>query len=340
MAFTTAQNARAVLLPAFGGVELSDAVKRLLDTGGVSILLGENRDEYVARSVSADRRASENRETFTRVTSEAKARAGMLLTAVDQELGGICRLHDLVTQFPGKQAIARASAVEIEAVSRQVAEQARGLGVNVFLSPVLDVLTGPNPWLSGRTFSSDPSVVAKLSAAYIRGVQQGGVAATGKHFPGFTAISGDPAVEDFALNALPLADVERVQEPFHAAIAAGVEMIMVGPAIVTAYDTAKPALRSRTIIDRLKGQFGFKGTVMADDLDGKATMLGDSVPAVAIDALNAGCDFLLLADIDDQLDVVAGAIEDAARSGAISETALAASADRVRRIAAKYPADL
>lgn len=340
MAFTTAQNARAVLLPAFGGVQLSDATKRLLDNGGVAILLGENRDEYVARAVSAEREAAETKETFLRVTEEVKRRAGSVLTAIDQELGGICRLHDLVTQFPEKSKIADCSIDEIENVSRTVAKEAKALGINVFLAPILDVLTGPNPWLSGRTFSAHPSVVARLSAAYIRGVQTGGIAATGKHFPGFTAISGDPAIDASAANDLSMSEVEKIQEPFHAAIAAGVEMIMVGPAIVSAYDKEKPALRSKTIVDRLKGEFGFRGTVMADDLDSKATMLNDSVPTVAIDALNAGCDFLLLADIDDQLDVVAKAIEGAAKSGVISEEKLAASADRVRHLASKYPVNV
>ena len=73
------------------------------------------------------------------------------------------------------------------------------MGVNYFLGPILDVVTGQDPWLSGRTWSSDPEQIASISSAYIRGVQTSGVAATALPFPGFHKIALDPAIEPGAI---------------------------------------------------------------------------------------------------------------------------------------------
>ncbi|MDB5531071.1 MAG: beta-N-acetylhexosaminidase [Devosia sp.] len=336
MRFTTSENARAVLLPAFDNTTLSDSTKRFLDQGGIAILLGESRSEYVAREMSSERRQHETLDSIRAVTEEARLRSGRLLVAMDQEMGGTCRLHDLVPQFPARHELAGTSSAEIEDIAYRIALAAASANVNMFLSPVLDVLTGPNPWLEGRTWSDDPEVVARLSAAYVRGVQRGGVAATGKHFPGFSTTTGDPAVDRLAVNPLSLADVEAMHAPFRAVIDANVEVILVGPAIVTAYDAQRPSLRSSITVSKLRDALGFKGLVMADDLDSKATMLGDSVVEVAIDALNAGCEFLLLADIGTQLEDVAEGIVSAAQSGRIDVDALASAAERVRALSDRY----
>lgn len=336
MTFTRSENAHAVLLPAFDCVALSDTTMRFLDQGGVSILVGESRDEYVSRRMSDERRCVETPEVFHRITKEARKRSGLLLTAIDQEMGGICRLHDMVPQFPSPADLPVTSTELIEALTLRIANDAAGMGINVFLAPVLDVLAGKNAWLEGRTFSADPEIVAALSAAYIRGCQRGGVAATGKHFPGFRSTTADPAIDASAVSLTDAAIIEAGLAPFRAAIAAGVEMIMVGPAIVTALDDQKAALRSSKVILKLKHELNFTGIVMADDLDSQATMRGDSVAEVAIDALNAGCDLLLLADVGSQLEDVSNAILVAANTGRVSTDALTISANKVRALADKY----
>lgn len=336
MSHSLSEDARAVLFPAFDGLTLSDPVRRFLDQGGVSILLGESRAEYVAREMSATRRATETSAMFRAVTDAARQRSGRLLAAVDQELGGICRLHDLVPQFPSRDHMARARPSEIGLLARHVAQQAAGLGVNLFLAPILDVLDGPNPWLEGRTWSGVADQVASLSAAYIRGVQAGGVAATAKHFPGFRSVTGDPATDPRAECLTSREGLDPGLLPFRAAIAAGVEVVMVGPAIVRAIDPQRAALRSAPVVGMLTQDLGFAGVVMADDLDSQATMRGDSVAQVALEALNAGCDFLLLADQGSQIDGVARAIEAAAASGRISAEGLARSAAKVRSLADRY----
>jgi len=176
--------ANAVILPAFDTTTLSDSVRRFLENGGCSILLGESRKEYLSRKVADGRRSTETADTFLRVTKEAENLAGVLLVAVDQEIGGICRMHDLTPHFPDVEELTGYDADSFEKISASVATAAKDLGVNCFLAPILDVVTGQNPWLYGRTWSTDPNEIARISSAYIRGVQTAGVAATAKHFPG------------------------------------------------------------------------------------------------------------------------------------------------------------
>ena len=330
------KDAHAVLLPAFDSTTLGDSVKRFLENGGCSILLGESRQEYVAREMSEERKSAETADTFLRVTQEAAGLAGDLLVAVDQELGGICRLHDLVPHFPPAEELARYSADRIEKISRSVASAAKSLGVNCFLAPILDVVTGQNPWLSGRTWSTDPNVIARLSSAYIRGVQAAGVAATAKHFPGFHSIALDPAIEPGAIVTEGANSFKPGFAPFADAIGNGVEIIMVGPAIVAAFDSEKPASISPKIVGMLRSEFGFKGVVMSDDLDSRATMRNRSVEEVAIDALNAGADYLLLAALDDQLERVVDAVCEAVEKGELAEERLSEAGAKVRALATKY----
>jgi beta-N-acetylhexosaminidase len=336
MKASRARDAHAVLLPAFDTTTLTGSVKQFLENGGCSILLGESREEYVAREMTEERKAAETAGTILRVTREAADLVGDLLVAVDQELGGICRLHRLVPPFPPAEDLVSHDAGSIARIAGSVASAARALGVNCFLAPILDVVTGQNPWLSGRTWSADPHVVARLSSAYIRGVQAAGVAATAKHFPGFHSIALDPAVEPGARVTEPADSFEPGFIPFADAIRNGVEIVMVGPAVVEAFDARRPASLSPRVVGMLRREFGFQGVVLTDDLDSRATMRDRPVVEVTVDALNAGSDYLLLAAIDDQLQRVVDAICDAVEEGDLAEERLAEAAARVRALAKKY----
>lgn len=330
MPHTIEENARTVLLPAFDGLALSDEVLRFLDEGGISILIGESRDEYVARSMSPERRQIERADDFLRLTEAARSRSGRLFAAVDQEMAGICRLHDLVPAFPLAHALPTPDLDELETACMEVARHALAMGVNLFLSPVLDTLCGDNPWLKGRTLSAEPNTVATLAAAYIRGVRAAGVATCAKHFPGFASTTGDPAIDSDVVCDASRDTIEVGLEPFRAAIASGTDMMMIGPAPVMALDPKNAALRSSKVIDMLRSELGFEGVIMADDLDGKATLRGASVELVAVEALKAGCDYLLLTDTGNQVGDVAKAIVAAVKEGKLKEQRLVESANKVR----------
>ena len=336
MSRSTTENAYAVLLPAFATTELSDSVRHLLANGGCSILVGETRDEYVAREVSKERKNEETARTFSHLTVEAAQLAGEVLVALDQEIGGICRLHGLTPALPANDQLSDMKTEDFERIAAATAAAARQLGVNCFLAPILDIVTGENPWLSGRTWSTDPNTVARISSAYIRGIQSAGVAATAKHFPGFHHIDLDPAIEPDAMVAESSDSFEPGFIPFAKAIESGVESVMIGPAIVEAFDRDKAASISPRVIGMLRQRFGFKGVVMSDDLDSRATLRGRTVPQVAVDALNAGADFLLVADVDDQLGQVACALCKAVENGGLDESRLADAAARVRTLVKRY----
>lgn len=326
------QDAHAVLLPAFVGLELDDVVLRYLDNGGVSILLGESRDEYVSRAMSDERRASESAGQFEGITELARRHAGGgVIVAIDQELGGIQRLHQLAPALPDFEKAHALSTDEITRQSAEVAKAARGLGVNLFLAPIVDVVTGINPWLVRRNLGVDPAEVSRITCAFVRGVQAGGVAATAKHFPGHPVTELDPALHAAVVNAT-LDELMPGIGVFRDVIGAGVRAVMAGPALVSAVDAEEPSSTSPKTLSFLRGQLAFNGLVISDDLDAPGILRGRTVEAAAVASLVAGVDLLLVSS-QSGLEVIARTIVEAVKSGALAQERLAEAAQRVRSLA-------
>jgi beta-N-acetylhexosaminidase len=333
---TLSENAHAVLLPALTTTELTPAVKTFLSNGGCSLLLGETRQEYVARAMSAQRRQHESTATVSAVISEAKRLAGDLIVAVDQEIAGIRRLHALVDAFPAPHTFMHGSIPSFEDACATIARQARQMGINCFLAPILDVVTGPNPWLQNRTWSTDVDRIAAFTSAFIRAVQRHGVIATAKHFPGFSTMALDPAIHADADMRASADEVEANLRPFAEAVRSHVEMIMTGPAPVHAIDPARPASLSGTVHGLLRNTLKFSGVILTDDLDSPATLRHRSLADCAIEALGSGADLLLVADIDHHVEEIAASIQDAVRNNVLSERRLAHAAQKVRDLARRY----
>nr|AYJ09251.1 esterase [uncultured bacterium] len=322
-------DAYAVLLPAIDDLVLIDPLARFLDEGGRAFLIGETRDEYVGRAMSKARRATETAEDIRNLTQQIRHRAGPALVALDQEPAGICRLHGLVAALPDD--LSAASSGEIERISFDIATAARGMGVTMFLSPVLDVVTGRNPWLSGRTLGTDPDEVARVAAAFIRGVESAGIISCAKHFPGHHDIDGDPAIEVATVSG-GAGDLVPGMIPMRAAINAEARAIMTGPALVPGMDPVMPSSLSAPTIGRLR-EMGFTGLVVSDDLDAIGTLRGErNVAGAAIAALAAGSDLLLLSAAND-LEEIRTRILAAVSDGTLPEARLADAAARVRALA-------
>lgn len=284
------EDAHAVLLPASDRLDLSEEGRRFLDAGGRAWLMGESRAEYVARRMSPERMARETVEDFLGLSLDIRRRAGAALIAVDQEPGGINRLEGLVPDWPVAADLMVMPGADLKCRARRIAASAHAVGVNMFLAPIMDRVTGPNPWLAGRTVSQDPARIAEIGAAMVRGIQSAGVVAVAKHFPGFAHIPRDPAIKAAAIEASDLPSVIDGMLAFDAVIAADVKVVMVGPAIVSALDPLRPALLSPAVIQRLTCDLGFCGIVLADDLDSKATLAGARITTVAVEALAASAD--------------------------------------------------
>ena len=230
---------------------------------------------------------------LNRLQSAAKT---PLLIGGDYEHGVGMRIHG-ATRFPRAMAYGAANdPALVRASARITAGEARALGVHVNFAPVADVNNNPrNPVINIRSYGEDPARVGTLAAEAVRGLQEGGVAATLKHFPGH----GDTAVDThLGLATVPhdRARLDRVElAPFRQGIEAGAAAVMVAHVEMPALDPAPgPATFSRPIVTGLlREQLGFTGLVVTDSLlmDAISAMTGPGEASVK--ALLAGADLLL-----------------------------------------------
>jgi len=218
-----------------------------------------------------------------------RARGGWFLpNAID--LGG-------AVNFPPSMALAATGDTMLAyQEGRVTAREGRALGVQMDFAPVLDVNNNPaNPVISTRSFGEDPRTVARFGAAFLRGVQDGGMLATGKHFPGH----GDTGVNSHL--ALPVVNASRARldsvelVPFRAAIAAGVAAIMTFHGSMPALDsTGVPGTLSPAVLTGLlRDSLGFRGLVITDAMDMQGVLDSYGAAEAAMRAVAAGADVLL-----------------------------------------------
>jgi beta-glucosidase-like glycosyl hydrolase/CubicO group peptidase (beta-lactamase class C family) len=253
-----------------------------------------------------------------------------LLVASDCEWGAAMRVEG-ASRFPRAMVLgASGSKDDVELVAEVTAREARALGIHLLLNPVLDLNTNPeNPVIDTRSFGESPESVARLGAAYIRRAQDGGVLATAKHFPGHGGTDVDSHL------SLPIIrdDRERLSSeslvPFRAAIEAGVAAVMTAHVAVPALDghESRPATLSPEILEGLlRRELGFRGLVVSDALDMGGARGGAWDGEVAVGALAAGVDMLLVPK--DPL-VTHRAVLRAVRRGDLSEARLDQSVLRI-----------
>jgi len=253
-----------------------------------------------------------------------------LLMVTDLESGPGMRLLGAGTDFPPVMGLAAAGSDSLAfAVGRVIAEEGRAVGIGLTLSPVLDVNSNPqNPIINTRSFGEDPAAVGRFAADYVRGVHAGGMLAMGKHFPGH----GDTHTDSHM--ALPRVDANRARldavdlPPFRAAIAAGMDGMLVGHiAVPNVSGDAVPASISPKLTGAiLRGEMGFRGLVSTDafNMRGLTSRYGQGDAAVR--AIQSGADILLQPeDIPGVLD----AVEAAVRAGRLTEARIDESARRV-----------
>ena len=238
-----------------------------------------------------------------------------LQIATDQEQGVVTRIGPPATQFPGSMALgAGRSTADAGRAPAITGEELRAMGVNTDFAPDADVNVNPlNPVIGTRSFSSRPDLAAQMVGAQVDGYQKdGNVSATAKHFPGH----GDTATDSHV--AFPIITHTREQweqidaPPFKAAIARGIDMIMTAHLNVPALDdSGDPATLSKPILTGvLRNELGFKGVIVTDSLgmQGVRDKYGDS--EVAVRALSAGVDQLLMSpSMDEAYGAVIGAVE-------------------------------
>ncbi|MDB6142219.1 MAG: glycoside hydrolase family 3 domain protein [Pseudomonas sp.] len=328
--------AHSVLFPVLEQLELNEDLRKFLGNGGRSLLFGETGEEYRSGQMSASRLADETLEQWQSVTDEAKGLAGPMLLAADADISAVHRLQGVTPALPGVEVARVMNAVELEAACFQVAAAVRATGINLVLSPTADVLSGTNVWLQGRTLSNDTGRAAAMVAAYVRGVRRANVSSTLKHFPGHPRLTRQPATEEAQVSES--LDQLRVYWPaFQAGVDAGAEAVMMGPAIFSALQPPTSASLSPDLIGLLRHELGFKGVVMTIDLDHRSVMRNASLGEVAVAALNAGADLLLLsAKAVPQIPNIVADIMTAVARGTLSSQRLDAASAAVWQLARRH----
>ena len=269
---------------------------------------------------------------------QAAAHAGgqlPLLIAVDQEGGTVKRL-------PGPPTEAPAAMTTVEAAHAQGLETGRYLrhvGVSLDLAPVLDVPVSPAAFIAPRAFGSNPASVATRADAFAAGLESAGVGATAKHFPGDGRLKESTDDAAGVVGATRLA-LRRDLAPFRAAVRSGIPAVMVGTAVYPGYGTRLPAACSKRILDLLRGDLGFTGVTLSDDLDTPAVLSQLSTSDATVRAAVAGIDMIYLSGSrSDPVDEDAyAALLRAVHNGQLTRSSLQASYDRIAILKETYAA--
>ena len=257
--------------------------------------------------------------------------------SVDQEQGIVTRIGPPATQFPGSMALGAGRSTEDARTAAAITgQELRAMGINTDFAPVSDVNVNPlNPVIGTRSFSSDPQLAADMVAAQVKGYQEDGkVSASAKHFPGHGDTATDSHVA-FPIITHTRAEWEQIDAPpFKAAIEQGIDMIMTAHLSFPALDdSGNPATLSKPILtDLLRNELGYKGVIITDALNmqGVRDLYGDA--EVAVRALEAGVDQLLMTP---EMDAAYAAVIDAVKSGRISRSDLDAKVRRVLELKVK-----
>ncbi|MCU7724761.1 glycoside hydrolase family 3 protein [Actinoplanes sp. KI2] len=319
--------AATVLQPGFIGTTAPDWVRRWLadGLGGVALF---------ARNV-------ESPAQVAALTAQLRAERPDVIVAIDEEAGDVTRFESRHgSSRPGNLALGAIDEPELtEAVARDLGAELAAAGITLDYAPDTDVNSNPdNPVIGVRAFGAEPHLVARHSAAFVRGLQEAGVAACAKHFPGH----GDTSVDSH--HDVPLIDRDRAALdacellPFRAAIRAGVRAVMTGHLLVPAYDTTLPATLSRSIMTGLlREELGFDGLIVTDGIEMQGVRRKYGLAGATVRALAAGVDAICVGGdhADEQTAILLrDAIVAAVRGGDLSEERLAEAAARVRDLGA------
>ena len=271
------------------------------------VLKGVRRGEIAAVCLFANKNVASPQQVreLTLSLRQAAQEGGFLppLIGIDQEGGQLIAIEGGATELPGNMALgATRSASLAEQAGRVTARELLAMGLNLNFAPSLDVNVNPaNPVIGIRSFGDSPILVGELGTAFIRGMQNEGVLATAKHFPGHGDTEGDTHY------GLPVVahTRERMEEielaPFRAAIRAEVGAIMTAHVLFPVLDDQNAATMSKTVLDGfLRHTLGFRGLIITDAMDMWAVAQFGAVPSIT-QALTAGADLVLLGHLPDQI---------------------------------------
>ena len=319
-----------IIMTGLPGPDLDSATRRLIKKFGIS------------NFIIFSRNATAGPGRLSRLCNEIKAACrsqGLFpLIAVDQEGGPVRRLKPPLFPDMGSAADVVCSPDPLSAMKELAERTAKilgSVGINMNLAPVLDLcLEAEKHVLRGRCFGNMPYQVAELGRTYIETLQERGLLATAKHFPGIGGVRLDPHLERPVVEA-PEEDIAAGIVPFREAVEADVAAVMTSHVVFTSIDAGGPATFSKKIAtDILRNDLGFNGLLLSDDLEMKGITKHGKIGHAAVDAFLAGHDLLLICskqrDVLESLEYLRRALD----TGRISGQRLQTSRERIRKAAA------
>ncbi|WP_304943741.1 beta-N-acetylhexosaminidase [Vallitalea guaymasensis] len=313
------------LVVGFSGTKINDEIVELIEDYKVSnIILFKNNIE----SGSQLKKMCEDLQSLIRKNT---GRGGFI--AIDQEGGMVTRLQDDNVNIPGAMAIAATNNVDYAYQAGKITgKQLKKLGVNFNLAPVGDINSNmDNPVIGVRSYGDNPEKVAEYASAMTKGLLDGGVMASAKHFPGH----GDTNVDSHL--GLPqinksLEEIEKCELiPFKQMIKEGIPAIMTAHILFPKIETDNlPATMSRKIVrGLLKDKIGFKGLVISDCMEMKAIQKNYGTVEGIKQAMNAGVDLICISHTARFAREASDALVDAFQQGELSIEEMDESLDKI-----------
>ncbi|MGZ8152776.1 MAG: beta-N-acetylhexosaminidase [Methylovulum sp.] len=227
------------------------------------------------------------------INSIRAARNGAILIAVDQEGGRVQRFQNGFTRLPPASCYAQAPELA-ESAGWLMAAELLAVGVDFSFAPVLDIDCGVSEIIGNRSFSTKQELATRLASDFRKGMNQAGMAATGKHFPGHGAVALDShltlPVDERDLDSIRAKDLL----PFKKLIDEGLEGIMPAHVLYPKIDANPAGFSPFWIQQILRQELNFNGTVFSDDLSMEGAASVGDFPERARLAQQAGCDMILV----------------------------------------------
>ena len=275
------------LMADVGGLALSAEDREVLShplVGGVILFARNYSDPDQLRALCAELKA---------------LKRPPLLLAVDHEGGRVQRFRVGFSRIPAMGTLGKLyeespakAAEEAQAHGLTIGRELAAYGIDLCFAPVLDRDTGISQIIGDRAFAEDVDVIIALARAFRAGLNQAGLAATGKHFPGHGGVAADSHTE-LPVDRRAQAELElKDLAPFRALVADGIESLMMAHVRYTAVDEKPASLSRRWIRGVLRTQMNYNGAVFCDDLNMAGAKVGGEIDERALTALDAGCDML------------------------------------------------
>lgn len=275
---------------------------------------------------------------FARLVEDVRDAIGRreVLVGIDHEGGTVLRPPAPITPF----AFARQWADRPALVGAAMGQELASLGVNLDFAPVVDIDSNPqNPVIGPRAFGTTAEHVASAAIEFVRGIEGAGVLACAKHFPGH----GDTTTDSHL--GLPVLDMDlaalRARElvPFARMIESGIQLIMTAHILFPAIDATTPATMSRRLVtDVLRGELGYTGAIVTDDLGMRAVSDMFDQPGAVAKVLDSGTDLVMICSHWTNTDRAYAMVDDLQRSldaGALDPAIIDAANARIDALIAK-----